>query len=100
MTTEPLVYDLPISIKAARQDAASETHSRLVNLVRKAYQEANDAADKAYDFASQQVPGEDRDAAYRTYIEASRIRDGVSRAWDILLKAYVDTANRYGVVNK
>ena len=98
--TMPMVYDLPISTKAAKFDAAHETHSRLVSLVRKAYQDANEAADKAYDWLLQQAPGEDRDAAHRTYIETARIRDGVARAWDILLKAYSDTARRYNIVGK
>lgn len=98
--TMPMVFDLPISTKAAKFDAAHETHSRLVNLLRKAYTEANDAADKAYDHAAEQVAGPDRDAAYRAYIETARIRDGVARAWDILLKAYSETARRYSIVRK
>lgn len=94
----PMVYDLPISIKTAKFDAAIETHSRLVNLVRKAYNEANDATNKADDEVMTHTPGSDREAAYRTYIEAARYRDGVSRAWDILLNAYSDTSARYIVV--
>lgn len=100
MTTEPLVYDLPVSTKAAKFDAAHETHSRLVDLVRKAYIEANDAADKAYDEVLKHSPGTDREAARRTYIEASRYRDGISRAWNLLLVAYSETARRYNVVGK
>ncbi len=104
----PMVYDLPISIKAAKFDAAIETHSRLVNLVRKAYNEANDATNKAYnelmthdsapEACSSSALLSDREAAYRTYIEASRYRDGVSKAWDLLLVAYSDTVARYIVV--
>jgi hypothetical protein len=94
----PMVYDLPISIKAAKFDAAIETHSRLVNLVRKAYNEANDAVNKADDMLFTHTSGFDREAAYRSYIEACRYRDGVARAWDIILNAYSDTSARYIVV--
>jgi hypothetical protein len=94
----PMVYDLPMIIKAARQDAASETHSRLVNILRNAYTTANEAADKAYDEVLKHGPGHDREAAHRKYIEASRYRDGVSKAWDLLLVAYSDTAARYIIV--
>jgi hypothetical protein len=94
----PMVYDLPISIKAAKFDAAHETHNRLVGLMRKAYHEANAAANKAYDDATKHVSGPDREAARRIYLEAARYRDGVSRAWDLLLAAYSDTAARYIVI--